>query len=106
MTVTDTLAVFRLTRAWIDDTHDFPPTAALRARASKALAGTRWEPLDTCPWCASAWIAGLAVAARRVAPRSWSVASRVLALSAATGLLRNAEQAMWGSRGTRAERVD
>jgi len=90
----DALAVYRLTRAWLDDTHDFPPTAALRARASEALSGTRWEALDTCAWCSSAWIGAGVLVARRVAPRAWSAASWVLAASAAAGLLRNVEQAL------------
>ena len=47
--------------------------------------------LVTCRWCASVWLALLAVAARRLAPRLWDPLARALAFSAAAALLAGLE---------------
>lgn len=43
--------------------------------------------LVTCPWCAGMWVGLGAVAARTVAPRSWSRLARALAASELAGKL-------------------
>lgn len=40
-----------------------------------------------CPWCISIYAATAVVLARRLAPRAWEPAARMLALSATTGFL-------------------
>jgi hypothetical protein len=47
--------------------------------------------LVTCRWCAGVWIAAGVTGARLLAPRTWAVASRGLALSAAAVLLARLE---------------
>lgn len=43
--------------------------------------------LVTCDWCASAYVAVVVVTARRVCPRLWDPAARVLAMSAVSGMI-------------------
>lgn len=94
--VTDLLAGYRLTRVVLDDSRDFPPLVKPRAQLAKFLdKHPPWGGEDGvlgCPWCAS-WYVGLGiVAARRFAPKVWRPASLALAVSAAAGLLYNAEK--------------
>lgn len=46
--------------------------------------------LVTCPWCAGMYVAAGVVLARRLAPRPWGAAAKVLALSAAAGIIASA----------------
>lgn len=48
--------------------------------------------LATCPWCASMYVAVAVVLARRVAPRAWGPLAKVLALSAASGIIASAAE--------------
>lgn len=47
--------------------------------------------LVTCRWCAGVWIAAGVTGARLLSPKTWDVASRGLALSAAAVLLARLE---------------
>lgn len=87
--VVDALATYRLTVLVKDD----KITEGLRAAVFR-----RFGPVDGdhprkpsylmgCPWCLSVYFGAMAVAGHRFAPRAWRPLSRVLALSAATGLL-------------------
>lgn len=88
------LAGYRLTRAVVEDSHDMPLLVPLRTAAERALAGSAWADAINCGWCSSLWVGLGIVAARRVAPRVWRLAAGALAVSAASGLLRQAEVAL------------
>lgn len=87
----DALAVFRLTRLATEDAI----TEGLRLKVKRAALGSdapdsiaaKLETLLECPWCVSAHIAVGVVAARRYAPRLWDPLARVLAFSAAAGIV-------------------
>lgn len=100
--VTDALAVYRLTRLVVEDVLTEPLRekiigAAYRVRYGPGHgiedhhAGRLDEPkiatLITCPWCASVWVAAGVVVVRRVAPTVWSPVARLLAFSAAAGMI-------------------
>ncbi len=81
----DALTTYRLTRLVVED----EIAAPLRDRIWK-----RWAPdrtkvgyLITCPWCVSVWVGAGVVAAGAVAPTAWRALSRVLVLSALTGMV-------------------
>lgn len=84
--ILDAVAVARLTRlVQIDEVWPLPE---LRAAFLRRVGETsRAAELVHCPWCLGTWCAAGAVAARAVAPRTWTVVARVLAGSAAAGLL-------------------
>lgn len=88
------LAGYRLTRAVVEDSHDMPLLVPLRAAAERALRDNPWGQVIDCPWCASLWVGLGIAAARRLAPRAWGVAAGALAVSAVSGLLRQAELAL------------
>ena len=86
--VIDALATYRITRLATVDT--IPAAVAFRERV------TRWsrtsghpavEELVHCPWCVGFWIAATVVVARRSAGPAWDRVARVLALSAASGMI-------------------
>ena len=84
-TIVDAVAVHRLTKLWQDD--EVWPMPELREAFLRRAGDTRWADLESCPWCASVWIAVGVVIARRLFPRAWPVVARVLAYSAAAGHL-------------------
>lgn len=92
--VVELLAGYRLTRAVVEDSHDMPLLVPLRAAAERALDGSSWAQVIDCPWCSSLWVGLGIAAARRLAPRAWGVAAGALAVSAVSGLLRQAELAL------------
>lgn len=48
--------------------------------------------LATCPWCAGMYVSAGVAVLRRVAPRVWAPLARVLALSAAAGIIASATE--------------
>lgn len=48
--------------------------------------------LITCPWCAGMYVAAGVAIARRLAPRPWQALAKVLALSAAAGIIASATE--------------
>lgn len=99
-TVTDGLAIYRLTRLIVSDT--FPPIRRVRDRVTewaveneRTVNGRREiHPLGeliSCPWCSSVWVAVGVVAARRYAPRVWRPVATILAGSAVAGFLSEME---------------
>ncbi len=81
----DTLAVSRLTRLWQHD--EVWPMPEARAAFLARVGDSRWADLESCPWCASVWIAAGVVLARHLFPRTWTVLARVLAGSEVAGHL-------------------
>lgn len=91
--ITDLLAGYRLTRVVLEDSKEFPPLMGARTRLAKRLdEHPPWNQALECAWCSSAWVAVGVVAARRLAPQVWSPVAAALAISAAAGLLRQAEE--------------
>lgn len=81
----DALAVARLTRLLQHD--EVWPVLELREAFERWAGDTRWADLTSCPWCLSIHIGVLVAVARRLFPRAWPIAARVLAYSAAAGHL-------------------
>lgn len=81
------MAVVRLTRAWTHDADHFPPLQPLRREATKWLENTKWNRLLDCPWCVSFWVAGGALAFRKLFPGTWPVLASMLAASQVAGTL-------------------
>lgn len=98
----DAGAVYRLTKLVVDDAL----TQAVRDRLVEASArrldrsnvvriygedvaeaGGPVAYLVGCPWCASIWLAGGVVIARRLFPLPWGLVARGLSMSAITGWL-------------------
>lgn len=84
-TVVDFLAVARLTRLVQQDT--VWPMPEIRDAVMNRHSDRRWAEVLDCAWCGSMWVAGAVALARRMFPRAWPVASRVLAGSAVAGHL-------------------
>lgn len=84
MLLVDALAAYRLTHLITDDHLPFGP---IRERVLHTDSDGLIAEWMECPWCAGMWVAAAVVAARAGAPRWWAPAARVLALSAAVGLL-------------------
>lgn len=84
--VVDALASYRLVRLVQED--ELPPMLAARTAVIERF-GVDSLPfkLMDCPWCLGMWMAAGVVAVRAVSPRGWGVVARVLAFSAAAGLL-------------------
>ena len=80
----DALAIYRATRLITEDWMPFGPT---REKIYNTFPHSLITELVGCPWCISLWVAAGAVTARATAPALWSPLARILALSAATGLL-------------------
>jgi hypothetical protein len=106
----DLLATYRLTRLATADVISEPVRMAVLRRvgaepppgdedptAQEVVESLQDPPrlatLVTCRWCAGMWIAAGVTAARLVAPRTWDVAARGLALSAGAVLLSRFEDA-------------
>ena len=86
----DALATFRLVRLATRDEVTAPLRARLRHPAAQVLSpmiAARVEPMLSCPWCLSWWVALGVVSARRLAPDLWDPIARALAFSAVTGLV-------------------
>lgn len=83
--VLDAVAVYRATKLLQQD--DIPPLPQIREKLMQRYGASPWSALLDCPWCLSIWVAGGAVAFRRVAPRVWRVLARVLASSAVAGVI-------------------
>lgn len=84
------LATYRATRLVTTDTLLSPARDAILTRypPHSPLTGSPTPTyLLTCDWCASVWVAGALSAARMISPRPARALERVLALSAAAGLL-------------------
>ena len=83
------LAVHRMTHLVIDD----KITEPLRDKIFDKFGQPHetWTYLLTCPWCASIWVAALAVAGILWFPLVWSPVALILALSSATGLIYKVE---------------
>lgn len=45
-----------------------------------------------CRWCVSVWLGVLVIIARRVAPKTWRLVARALALSSASTLMSGLER--------------
>jgi Protein of unknown function (DUF1360) len=88
--VVDALATYRLTVLIKDDKITERLRKAVFRRYGHLEDGDVRNPsyLMGCPWCLSIYFGALTVAAEYYAPRVWRPLSRVLALSAATGLLK------------------
>ncbi len=84
-TVVDMLAVARLTKLVQDD--EVYPMPELRAAFLAKVGDSRLADLESCPFCASMWLAAGVAFARWRYPRTWSVVARVLAGSQVTGQL-------------------
>lgn len=82
----DALAVYRLTHLLTDDAI-FDKQRAQVQDALRAAGHTKVAYFVTCSWCSGLWFAAGVVLARRLFPRVWSPCARVLAFSAATGIL-------------------
>lgn len=80
----DALATYRLTRLLVEDRILQPVRDRVMDRHGPT---TQLGYFVTCPWCVSMWVGAGVVAARKVAPRLWPLASRTLALSATSGAL-------------------
>ena len=89
--VVDALAAYRLTRLVIEDTITDDIRERIRDAARRELdtpgAAAKIGKLLDCPWCAGFWVSLGVVVARTLAPRAWSPVARVLAVSAAVGLI-------------------
>ena len=84
----DALAAYRLTRLVTVDT--VPAAVAARSRVTgwaRSSGHPAIEELIHCPWCIGFWIASAVVVARAVTGRFWSPIARVLAFSAASGIV-------------------
>lgn len=79
----DALAVARLTRLLQHD--EVWPVREAREAFERWAGDTRWADLTSCPWCLSVHLGVLVAAARRLFPRAWPYAAKVLAASAVTG---------------------
>lgn len=113
----DGLAVYRVTRLVTADTITEPVRWRIIEAAYEAAGraatwrdatinhGGTWDDvahedpnppklavLVTCRWCTGYWVALLAVAARRFAPRAWEPIARASALSAVAALLAGLEE--------------
>jgi hypothetical protein len=88
----DAVAVYRATKLLQQD--DIPPLPRIREKLMQRYGASPWSALLDCPWCLSIWVAGGAVAFRRVAPRVWRVLARVLASSAVAGVISEALEHM------------
>ncbi len=88
-TAVDVLAVARLTKLWQDD--EVWPMPELRAAFLAKAGDSRWADLESCPWCASVWLAAVVALLRWRFPRAWPILARVLAASAVTGHLAGME---------------
>jgi hypothetical protein len=86
---TDALACYRLTRLATLDS--LPPVKRTRDKVLTRWGDSEWSELAVCPWCLSVWLAAGVVAARTIAPRTWTPVARVLAYSAVTGWLSSRE---------------
>lgn len=85
----DALAAFRLTRLVTEDAITEPLRKRIVAQSYAAPGGigSKVHKLIECPWCAGFWISAGVIVARAAAPRAWEPVARVLALSAAVGLI-------------------
>lgn len=85
----DLLATYRLTTLIKDDkiTEDLRGMVFSRYGEPGDEHSHKLSYLMACPWCLSIYFASLAVLARSTVPRAWRPVSKVLALSAMTGLL-------------------
>jgi hypothetical protein len=81
----DALAVFRLTKLVNDDEIFADVRDKLLDRFHPE--DTKIGYLITCPWCVSIYAGAAAALARELAPRQWDVVARMLAFSAATGMV-------------------
>lgn len=115
----DALATFRITRLAVEDQLTAELRDALVEAAYAAAGRHGWalrnlevgdEPgawadavardpdppklafLISCPWCAGMYVAAGVAVARRLAPRPWGALARVLALSAAAGIIASATE--------------
>jgi Protein of unknown function (DUF1360) len=88
--VVDALATYRLTVLIKDDKITQGLREAVFRRYGHLQDGDVRNPsyLLGCPWCLSMYFGALVVAVEHYAPGIWRPLSRVLALSAATGLLK------------------
>ncbi len=84
-TAVDVLAVARLTKLWQDD--EVWPMPELRSAFLARVGDSRLADLESCPWCASVWLAAFVALLRWRFPRGWPVLARVLAASQVTGHL-------------------
>lgn len=84
-TAVDMLAVHRLTRLWQQD--EVWPMPEARAAFLANAGDSRWADLESCPWCASMWLAFVVALLRWRFPRAWPQIAKVLAASAVTGHL-------------------
>lgn len=84
-TAVDVLAVARLTKLVQDD--EVYPLPELRAAFLARVGDSRLADLESCPFCASMWLAGLVALLRWRFPRAWPRIARVLAGSQVTGQL-------------------
>jgi hypothetical protein len=82
------MAVVRSTGA---DVPEEEPPATAQEVVEDMDVPPKLATLVTCRWCAGVWIAAGVTAARHLAPRTWDVAARGLALSAAAVLLARLE---------------
>ena len=82
----DALATFRLTKLVIDDYITEPLRERIFNRFGEP-GDSKISYLVTCPWCVGIYTGAIVALGRMIAPKTWSVAARALALSAVTGLL-------------------
>ena len=70
---------------------DGPEVVTAQEVVDEMDAPPKLATLVTCRWCAGVWIAAGVTGARLLSPKTWDVASRGLALSAAAVLLARLE---------------
>jgi hypothetical protein len=89
----DALASYRLTRLLVSDGIADRPRSALTERLNRR-GNRKVVELIECPWCTGFWVALGTVAARRLVPTVWDPIARVLAYSAAAGLVATRVRSM------------
>lgn len=89
-TALDLVAVYRLTRLAQVDT--VPPVLEIREAVLDRWGDRRWAEVLECRWCGGMWVAMAVAAARAAFPRAWPIVARILAGSAAAGLLAGLEE--------------
>lgn len=83
--LTDTLAVYRITRFITKDTLAEPGREFVKRRHGE---DSKMYYLVNCPWCTSIYVGATVVVLRNLIPRTWNVAATALALSAGASLIQ------------------
>lgn len=82
----EALAAYRIWRLAAKDEILARPRGRFERWATEHERFLLLELID-CPWCMTIWIGAGAVVARLIAPKPWKICRRLLAASAAAGLI-------------------